>query len=177
MAAMAARRSRPDPSPRRPSKWTVEYYVTASGVSPVLEWLRRLPEPKRAAWLAFVDFALVPSGKDIAQSGYVKALGQGLFELRVDHDAAELAQVFGVDLSTRSELTELAAEGILLRVFCTFTATRSSCSCQGSTRERIRRPSRERFEPPGDFLPTGRRSRRQRSAGPASADWSWSILV
>lgn len=120
MAVMAARRSRPDPAPRRPSKWTVEYYVTASGVSPVLAWLRRLPEPKRAAWLAFVDFALVPMGKDIAQSRYVKALGQGLFELRVDHDAAELAQVFAVDLSTRPELLGLAAQGILLRVFCTF---------------------------------------------------------
>ncbi len=86
----------------------------------MLEWLRRLPEPKRAAWLAFVDFALVPMGKDIAQSGYVKPFSQGLFELRVDHDAAELAQVFGVDLSTRPELAGLATEGILLRVFCTF---------------------------------------------------------
>ena len=94
--------------------------MTASGSSPVLEWVRRLPEPKRAAWLAFVDFALVPMGKDIAHSGYVKPLGQGLFELRVDHNPAELAQVFGVDPSTRPELTELTAEGILLRVFCTF---------------------------------------------------------
>ena len=86
----------------------------------MLEWLRRLPEPKRAAWLAFVDFALVPMGKDIAQSGYVKALGQGLFELRIDHDAAELAQVFGADPSSNPELANLVAEGILLRVFCTF---------------------------------------------------------
>ena len=125
MAAVAPRRSGADPSSRRrPSKWTVEYYVTASGASPVLEWLRRLPEPKRAAWLAFVDFALVPIGKDIGQSGYVKALGQGLFELRVDHDAAELAEVFGADLSARPELASLAAEGILLRVFCTFYGDR-----------------------------------------------------
>lgn len=120
MTAVAPRRSEADPSPRRPLRWTVEYYATASGAAPVLEWLRGLPEAKRAAWLAFVDFALVPMGKDIGQSGYVKALGQGLFELRVDHDAAELAQVFGVDLSTRPELADLAAEGILLRVFCTF---------------------------------------------------------
>lgn len=57
------------------------------------------------------------SGKDITQSGYVKPLGQGLFELRVDHDVAELAQIFGADLSTRPGL---AADAILLRVFCTF---------------------------------------------------------
>ena len=117
---MTVRHQAGAPPPRRPSKWTVEYYVTASGASPVLEWLRRLPEPKRAAWLAFVDFALVPRGKDIAQSGYVKPLGQGLFELRVDHDALELAQIFGANLSTRPELAELAANAILLRVFCTF---------------------------------------------------------
>lgn len=59
-------------------------------------------------------------GQGHRQSGYVKPLGQGLFELRVDHDAAELAQVFGADLSTRPELAELAAEGILLRAFCAF---------------------------------------------------------
>jgi hypothetical protein len=59
-------------------------------------------------------------GKDIAQSGYVKPLGQVLFELRVDHDAVELGQMFGADLSTHPKLAELAADAILLRVFCTF---------------------------------------------------------
>ena len=124
MAAVVSRRSRADPSPKRPSRWIIEYYVTASGAVPALDWLRRLAEPKRAAWLAFVDFALVPMGKDIGQSGYVKPLGQGLFELRVDHDAAELAQVFRADLSARPELASLTAEGILLRVFCTFYGDR-----------------------------------------------------
>jgi putative component of toxin-antitoxin plasmid stabilization module len=103
----------------RPAKWTVEYYVTASG-TPVLDWLKKLPEAKRAAWLAFVDFALVPMGKDIQQSGYVKPLGEGLFELRIDHDVAELAQVFGVELPHEEQSPASRAEGILLRVFCTF---------------------------------------------------------
>jgi putative component of toxin-antitoxin plasmid stabilization module len=120
MIVVAPHRTPADSAPRRPAKWTIEYYVTESGAVPVLEWLRRLPEPKRVAWLAFVDFALVPMGKDIPQSGYVKPLGQGLFEIRIDHDAAELAQVFGADLSASPELANLVAEGILLRVFCTF---------------------------------------------------------
>lgn len=68
-----------------------------------------------------MDFALIPMGKDISQSGYVKPLGQSLFELRIDHDAGELAQVFGADLSAHHPgLGELVAKGILLRVFCTF---------------------------------------------------------
>ncbi|MGH9081955.1 MAG: hypothetical protein ACRDY3_07805 [Acidimicrobiales bacterium] len=105
----------------RPRRWTIEYYVTATGSSPALEWVRGLPEVKRAAWLAFVDFALLPMGKDIAHSGYVKPLGQGLFELRIDHDASELANVFGAELSGSSDLAKGApASGILLRVFCTF---------------------------------------------------------
>ena len=49
-----------------------------------------------------------------------ETLGQSLFELRIDHDVGELAQVFGADLSAHPELIELVAEGILLRAFCTF---------------------------------------------------------
>ena len=98
----------------------MEYFVTARGTAPVLEWVKKLPEPKRVAWLAFVEFALIPRGKDIEQSGYVKPLGQGLFELRIDHDATELAQVFGAGLSASPELAGPAGAGILLRVFCTF---------------------------------------------------------
>lgn len=109
---------------RRTSRWKVEYYVTGSGASPVLEWVKKLPEPKRVAWLAFVEFALVVQGKDIEQSGYVKPLGQGLFELRIDHDAAELAQVFGADLSAYPDLAGPSGAGILLRVFCTFYGDR-----------------------------------------------------
>jgi hypothetical protein len=54
------------------------------------------------------------------QAGYVKPLGQGSFELRIDHDATELAQFFGADLSTFPELAGLAGAGILLRVLRTF---------------------------------------------------------
>ena len=110
--------------PARSGDWTVEYYQTADGSVPVLEWLNRLPEFKRVAWLAFVEFALIRQGKDIAQSGYVKALGQGLFELRVDHDATELAQVFGADLLAFPELRGPGGVGILLRVFGTFYGQR-----------------------------------------------------
>src|SRR5215469_16329024 len=111
MTSMAKDRSKDSSPSTRPSNWTVEYYVTAGGTAPVLDWLKKLSEAKRAAWLAFVDFALVPMGKDIQQSGYVKPLGQGLFELRIDQDAAELANVFGADRSD-DEQPAAGAEGI-----------------------------------------------------------------
>ena len=124
MVAKRSSEGADSPQRRSSSRWTVQYYVTANGTAPVLEWVKKLPEPKRVAWLAFVEFALVPQGKDIEQSGYVKPLGQGLFELRVDHDAAELAQVFGADLSY-PDLAGPSGAGILLRVFCTFYGNRA----------------------------------------------------
>ncbi len=113
MAAVAPRRSRADPSSKRPSRWTIEYFVTSSGAAPALDWLRRLPEPKRAAWLAFVDFALVPMGKDIGQSGYVKALGQGLFELRADPKAQPRAIRAARKLLADCQAEQAAAKGRL----------------------------------------------------------------
>jgi putative component of toxin-antitoxin plasmid stabilization module len=113
----------PPPAPG-PKNWTVDYYVTADGSVPVRDWVKKLSEPKRAAWLAFVEFALIPKGKDIEQSGYVKALRDGLFELRIDHDATELAQVFGADLSAYPDLAGPEGPSILLRVFCTFHGDR-----------------------------------------------------
>lgn len=77
----------------------------------MLDWLKKLPEAKRAASLAFADFALVPMGKDIQQSGYVKPLGEGLFELRIDHDAAELAQLFGGRRPNRRRMYSFSASG------------------------------------------------------------------
>ncbi len=54
----------------------------------------------------------------------MKSLGKGLFELRVDHDSAELAHVVGSDLSAYPELAGPAAVEILLRLFCAFHGNR-----------------------------------------------------
>ncbi len=40
-----------------PSTWAVDYYMTADGSVPVLDWVQSLRVPKRVAWLAFVEFA------------------------------------------------------------------------------------------------------------------------
>ena len=78
-----------------------------------------------------------------------EAARQGLFELRVDHDAVELGQIFRADLSTRPELAELAADAILLRVFCTFYGDKIVLLLSGLDKGATRRPSPERSERPG----------------------------
>jgi putative component of toxin-antitoxin plasmid stabilization module len=109
-------------------------------------------------------------GKDIAQSGYVKSLGQGLFELRIDHDAAELAQVFGADLSASPEWANLAAEGILLRVFCTFYGDKVVVLLLGLDKGTDPKAQLRRFERLESFLRNGRHSRLRSSAYPDDVD-------
>ena len=101
-------------------EWTVEYYVSISGDRPGSAWLDDLDGAHLAAWLAFVEVLLVPYGKDIPYRNWVKALGDGLFELRIDQPERSLRSVF-----TSADHADAAPKSaILLRAFCTFTGKR-----------------------------------------------------
>lgn len=102
------------------AQWSVEYYKTESGDPVGSAWLDDLDEPHRAAWIAFVDVLLIPFGKDIPYRNWVKALGDGLFELRIDQPEHSLRTIF--ESSEPSEHAVPAA--ILLRAFCTFAGQR-----------------------------------------------------
>jgi putative component of toxin-antitoxin plasmid stabilization module len=100
-----------------PSGWTVEFYADRSGREPCREWADGLSPQKRAAFTAAVTLVLARRGLDVMETEYGKALGDGLYELRVRWTASE----------TRHKIEGLppgevggAAEAILLRVFfCT----------------------------------------------------------
>lgn len=100
--------------------WSVEYYETAAGEQIGSAWLQDLDEAEFAAWLAFVEVLLIPYGKDIPYRNWVKALGDGLFELRIDQPEHSLRSIFAS--AERSEATPSSA--ILLRAFCTFVGRR-----------------------------------------------------
>lgn len=100
--------------------WTVEYYAPASGPPVQVAWLDDLDEAHFAAWVAFVEVLLVPFGKDIPYRNWVKPLGEGLFELRIDQHERSLRSIFGsVDEAAATPKTP-----ILLRAFCTFARRR-----------------------------------------------------
>lgn len=99
-----------------PVTWTVDVYETDDGRCPYATFSDNLDEAARSALDAAVEYVLKPSGIDLAGTEWLKALGQGLYEFRVRHDADEIRSRFA------SEDPTVAPKhaSILLRVFCTF---------------------------------------------------------
>ncbi len=61
-------------------KWEIEYYETASGRIPVLDWIRGMTPEEQALALGYID-QLALLGIE-AREPLVKPLGDKLFELR-----------------------------------------------------------------------------------------------
>jgi hypothetical protein len=101
-----------------PGDWTVEFYRDEKGREPVREWADKTLSPqKRAAFRAALRYVLIPRGTEIVGSEYGKALGGGLYELRLRWTADEIrSNVAGLP----PEEVGRRPERILLRVFfCT----------------------------------------------------------
>lgn len=88
-----------------PRRYTIEFYADADGAQPVLRWLREelTAVQRRAIGVAFREI-LERGGIGVCRIGFGKQLGDGLFEFRVRHDAAEILRSVG--------------KRILLRAFC-----------------------------------------------------------
>ena len=88
-----------------------------NGREPCKDWADGLSPQKRAAFTEAVRLVLAPRGLDVVETEFGKALGDGLYELRVRWTAAEIRQKLG-----RLPPKEVGRhpEKILLRVFfCT----------------------------------------------------------
>jgi putative component of toxin-antitoxin plasmid stabilization module len=98
--------------------WEVEYYSDENGREPCREWAEKLSPVKKAAFLATVELVLTQYGTDVARTEFGKALGGGLYELRIRQTATEVRQrVAGLP---PDDLGAQPPEAILLRVFfCT----------------------------------------------------------
>lgn len=97
-----------------PSRYTLEFYAEADGAEPVLRWLREelTAVQRRAVGVALREILEV-EGVGVCRTGYGKQLGDGLFEFRLRHDAAEILRSVG-----KPARLEPGGERILLRVFC-----------------------------------------------------------
>ncbi len=97
-----------------PPKYTLEFFEDEYGSEPVLEWLRRLtPSKRRAIGVAMFEI-LQYEGPQVVGTNFGKGLGGGIFEFRLDQDAAQILARKGK--RARPEPAETAK--ILLRVFC-----------------------------------------------------------
>jgi putative component of toxin-antitoxin plasmid stabilization module len=96
------------------SGWEVEFYTDEDGRAPCREWADRLSPTKKAAFMAAVKVVLIPQGINVASNEFGKALGGGLYELRIRQTATEIRKrVAGLP----PEDLDSPPEAVLLRVF------------------------------------------------------------
>lgn len=95
-------------------RYRLEFYADTDGSEPVLRWMREeLSAMQRRAIGVALREILEVEGIGVCRSGYGKQLGDGLFEFRLRHDAAEILRSAG-----KTAREEPGRERILLRVFC-----------------------------------------------------------
>jgi hypothetical protein len=103
-----------------PGGWVVELFVDAAGSCPYERFIDRVDDTTFAAVDAAVEHVLTRHGLELCKTEWMKALGEGLYEFRIRHDATEIAERFGQEPSTPG--TRPAS--ILVRVFCHFYGDR-----------------------------------------------------
>jgi hypothetical protein len=96
--------------------WTPEPFQADDGTIPFERFVEGLSDLKFAAVDAAIRHVLAVRGLELVQTEWLKALGQGLHEFRVRHDADEIARMFGGRASGKSA----RREPVLLRVFVHF---------------------------------------------------------
>lgn len=100
--------------------YTLEFYEDENGDEPVLRWLRSLtPRKRRAMGVALFEI-LQHEGPAVVDTNFGKAIGGGLFEFRLDQDAAQILGRKGK--RARPEPSEPSK--VLLRVLCHAAGTR-----------------------------------------------------
>jgi hypothetical protein len=94
--------------------FTLEFYEDELGREPVLDWLHRLtPRKRRAIGVAMFEI-LQHQGPLVVGTNFGKGLGAGIFEFRLEQDAAQVLARKG----RRARPEAAASLKILLRVFC-----------------------------------------------------------
>jgi hypothetical protein len=96
-------------------EFVIEFFEGDDGHSPVEVWMDSdLTDMELAALLAGLEHVLEHRGIDVCRTEWGKQLGEGLFEFRIRHTAAEIQRMF----TGASGRAEAKHEKILLRVFC-----------------------------------------------------------
>jgi putative component of toxin-antitoxin plasmid stabilization module len=96
--------------------WTPEPFEADGGSLPYAQFLDELSDFKFVSLDLAVQRVLCVRGIELVRTEWLKALGEGLHEFRVRHDADEIARMFGGEEAT----TDRPREKILLRVFVHF---------------------------------------------------------
>lgn len=98
------------------SEWTTEFYEDAGGRRPVEAWMDNLDEVEFESVATAIEEILEKEGLALASTPWLKALGKGLHEFRVRHDAATIKALYSDSGAKRPE----KPAKILLRLFVHF---------------------------------------------------------
>jgi hypothetical protein len=107
-----------------PGAWRLEPFEAEDGSVPYERFVGKLSDFQFAALDAAMGRVLAVRGLDLVRTEWLRALGEGLHEFRVRHDAEEIGQMFGGEVSSGAG----APEAVLLRVFvrCSLSSRRDS---------------------------------------------------
>ena len=96
--------------------WTAEPFEADDGTVPFEQFVDDLSDFKFVAVDVAVQRVLCVRGLDLVRTEWLKALGDGLHEFRVRHDADEISRMFGGD----GPEAVGRREKVLVRVFVHF---------------------------------------------------------
>lgn len=102
-----------------PGNWTIDVFEADNGSQPFAQFVTKLTPAQRVAISATIEHRLVPFGIDLVSTEWMKALKEGLYELRIRHHADEIT---GPDQEPTARAP--GGERILLRVFVHFYGNR-----------------------------------------------------
>jgi hypothetical protein len=150
-----------------PGAWTPEPFEADDGTVPFERFVNGLSDFKFVALDAAIDRVLSVRGIDLARTEWLKALGEGLHEFRVRHEADEIVRMFG------GEPPEVDGQSgkVLLRVFVHFYGQKVVLLLGGYDKgddPRKRRQQREIIEARrllGQFKERQRKGRRRQGRG------------
>jgi hypothetical protein len=92
-----------------PAGWILEPFEADDGTVPFERFIGKLSDFKFAALDAAMARVLAVRGIDLARTEGLKALGEGLHEFRVRHDAEEIDQMFGGEVGSGAGAPETGA--------------------------------------------------------------------
>lgn len=125
-----------------PGAWTPEPFEADDGTVPFERFVDGLSDFKFVALDTAIDRVLSVRGIDLVRTEWLKALGEGLHEFRVRHDAAEIARMFGGDGPPASG----ERESVLLRLFVHFYGDRVVLLLGGYDKGNDPKPRRQQRE-------------------------------
>ena len=125
-----------------PKTWTAQFYEYSNGKRPVETWTFSLGETEYEALATAIEEILEKDGIELASTPWLKALGDGLHEFRVRHDAATIRALY---TDSRAEKPAKPAK-ILLRLFVHFHGQRVILLLHGYDKGRDDSPRRQNQE-------------------------------